>query len=99
MASISRPPTCSRRPLAYLLRLLLTGAASLRERRVPVHIGAHRDRLLTVKRCDAPWAEVNAWRRELHLDFERALAETQLRERPEYESANRFLTNTRHGKP
>src|SRR5579859_3697349 len=34
----------------HLLRLLLTGAATLREGRVPVRVEAHRDRLLAVKR-------------------------------------------------
>jgi hypothetical protein len=51
----------------------------------------HRDRLLAVKRSEVPWADVNVWRKELHRDFERALAETNLAERPDYEAANRFL--------
>ena len=42
-----------------------------------------------------PWAEVDAWRKELHRDFERALAETKLPERPDYEAANRFLIKAR----
>ena len=79
----------------HLLRLLLTGAATLREARVPVRVEAHRERLLAVKRGDVPWAEVNAWRKELHLDFERALSETKLPERPDYEAANRFLIKAR----
>ena len=56
---------------------------------------AHRDRLLAVKRGEMPWAEVDAWRKELHRDFERALAETKLPERPDYEAANRFLVKAR----
>ena len=48
----------------------LTGAATLREGRVPVRVEAHRDRLLAVKRGELPWAEVDAWRKELHRDFE-----------------------------
>jgi hypothetical protein len=43
----------------------------------------------------SPWPEVNAWRKELHRDFERALAETKLPERPDYEAANRFLVKAR----
>lgn len=35
------------------------------------------------------------WRKELHRDFERALAETKLPERPDYETANRFLIKAR----
>src|SRR3989442_11786270 len=34
----------------HLLRLLLTGAATLRDARVPVRVEAHRERLLAVKR-------------------------------------------------
>jgi predicted nucleotidyltransferase len=79
----------------HLLRLLLTGAAALREVRVPVRVEAHRERLLAVKRGELPWAEVDVWRKELHHDFERALAETRLPERPDYEAANRFLIKAR----
>ena len=80
----------------HLLRLLITGAATLREARVPVRVEAHRDRLLAVKRGEVPWTEVDAWRQDLHRDFEGALAETKLPERPDYESANRFLIKARH---
>jgi uncharacterized protein len=79
----------------HLLRLLLTGAATLRDARVPVRVEAHRQRLLAVKRGEMPWAEVDAWRKELHRDFECALAETKLPERPDYEAANRFLIKVR----
>lgn len=79
----------------HLLRLLLTGAATLRDARVPVRVEAHRDRLLAVKRGELPRAEVDAWRKELHHDFERALAETKLPERPDYEAAHRFLIKAR----
>jgi uncharacterized protein len=79
----------------HLLRLLLTGAATLRDARVPVRVETHRDRLLAVKRGELPWPEVDAWRKELHHDFERALTETKLPERPDYEAANRFLIKAR----
>ena len=69
---------------------VLTGAATLRTGTVPVRVEAHRDRLVAVKRGEVPWPEVDAWRKELHCDFERALAETSLPERPDYEAANRF---------
>ena len=80
----------------HLLRLLLTGAATLREGRVPVRVeGAYRDRLLAVKRGELSWPDVDAWRLDLHRDFERALAETKLPERPDYEAANRLLVRAR----
>src|SRR5205814_8536354 len=43
----------------HLLRLLLTGAATLRDGRVPVRVESHRERLLTVKRGEMKWAEVD----------------------------------------
>jgi predicted nucleotidyltransferase len=79
----------------HLLRLLISGAATLREGRVPVRVEAHRERLLAVKRGEIIWYDVEAWRQELHRDFERSLAETKLPERPDYEAANRFLIRAR----
>jgi hypothetical protein len=79
----------------HLLRLLITGAAALREARVPVRVEAHRERLLAVKRGEVPWQDIDAWRRDLHRDFDRALGATVLPERPDYEAANRFLVSVR----
>lgn len=79
----------------HLLRLLITGAATLRETRVPVKVESHRERLLTVKRGEMLWEEANAWRKELHRDFEHALTETKLPERPDYEAANKYLIRAR----
>jgi predicted nucleotidyltransferase len=85
-----------RKHAMHLLRLLITGAATLREGRVPVRVeGVHRDRLLAVKRGKLSWLEVDEWRLELHADFERALAATRLPERPDYEAANRLLIRAR----
>src|SRR5205085_10876126 len=75
----------------HLLRLLITGAATLREKRVPVRVEQQRERLLAIKRGEVSWADVDTWRKELHRDFERALTETKLPERPDYEKANKFL--------
>ena len=52
-------------------------------------------KLLAVKRGEMPWADVDAWRKELHRNFERALAETKLPERPDYEAANHFPIKAR----
>src|SRR5258706_14441575 len=62
----------------HLLRLLLTGAATLRDARVPVRVEAHRERLLAVKRAELHWAEVDSWCKELQRDFRRGLAATTL---------------------
>lgn len=79
----------------HLLRLLMTGAAILRTGHVPVHVGAAREELLAVKRGELTWEQVNTWRQRLHQDFELALAETRLPERPDYEVANRLLIGAR----
>jgi uncharacterized protein len=79
----------------HLLRLLLTGAATLRTGSVPVQVEAHRNRLLAVKRGEVQWSDVDAWRKELHRDFELTLTDTKLPERPDYEAANRFLIKAR----
>jgi predicted nucleotidyltransferase len=79
----------------HLLRLLITGAGALRQGYVPVRVENHRDRLLAVKRGEIEWSDVNDWRKELHRDFEKALAETKLPERPDYERANEFLIKAR----
>ena len=66
-------------------------AATLREARVPMRVEAHRERRLAIKRGELSWTDVDTWRKDLHRDFERALAETNLPERPDYETAIRFL--------
>ena len=40
-------------------------------------------------------AAIEAWRKELHANFDRALEETDLPERPDYERANEFLVKAR----
>lgn len=79
----------------HLLRLLLTGTATLLQGHVPVRVEADRERLLAIKRGQLPWPELDAWRQELHREFERALGQTQLPERPDYETANRLLIRAR----
>lgn len=79
----------------HLVRLLLSGIHVLREGHVPVDVGEHRERLLAIKSGELAWKEVEAWRRELHRQFDRALEETKLPERPDYERANEFLIKAR----
>ncbi|MDR3229226.1 MAG: nucleotidyltransferase domain-containing protein [Puniceicoccales bacterium] len=81
----------------HLVRLLLTGAATLRDGHMPVAVASPtlREKLLAIKHGDISWTEVDAWRRQLHLDFEQALASTSLPERPDYAAANQFLIEAR----
>jgi predicted nucleotidyltransferase len=80
----------------HLIRLLLSGIHVLREGFVRVDAGEHREKLLAIKSELMPWEEVEAWRLELHTQFDRALEETALPERPDYERANEFLVKARH---
>ena len=79
----------------HLIRLLLTGIATLKEHRVPVRVEQHRDRLLEIKAGTVPWDDIDRWRLNLHRDFEEAARTTTLPERPDYEMANRFLITAR----
>lgn len=79
----------------HLMRLLLSGIHVLRHGEVPVDVGAHRERLLAIKREEMPWDEVEAWRKSLHREFDRALEESKLPERPDYERADAFLIRAR----
>jgi len=79
----------------HLIRLLISGIHVLREGFVPVDVGPHREKLLAIKSGEMPWDEVEAWRKRLHGEFNRALEETDLPERPDYERANEFLLKAR----
>ncbi len=79
----------------HLIRLLLSGIEILREGVVPMRVEARREHLLTIKRGELPWDEINHWRLELHRQFDAAYAATRLPERPDYDAANRFLIEAR----
>jgi predicted nucleotidyltransferase len=79
----------------HLIRLLLSGIHVLREGFVPVDVGQHRERLFAIKNEEMPWDDIEAWRKQLHAEFDRALEETDLPERPDYERANEFLVKAR----
>jgi predicted nucleotidyltransferase len=79
----------------HLLRLLLSGIAALREGSIRVDVGEHRERLLAVKSGESTWDQVEAWRKELHEEFDRAYAESTLPDRPDYAAADAFLIEAR----
>jgi predicted nucleotidyltransferase len=79
----------------HLIRLLLAGIAVLEQGSVPVHVGSHRDRLLAIKRGELAFEEVEAWRLQLHKQFDAAAQQTKLPERPDYERVNAFLLKAR----
>lgn len=79
----------------HLIRLLLQGIEILREKDLTVKVSEHRKKLLSIKNAELDWREVNAWRIDLHKEFDTAFAETKLPERPDYERANEFLIRAR----
>lgn len=79
----------------HLIRLLLSGITALREGVIPVQVTEHRERLLAIKSGELPWAEANAWRLELHQQFDAAYAATVLPERPDSAAADALLIRAR----
>jgi hypothetical protein len=79
----------------HLIRLLLSGTATLADGVVPMGVGPHREALLEIRNGLWPWEKVDAWRHDLHRKFELAFAGTKLPVRPDYERANAFLLHAR----
>lgn len=79
----------------HLIRLLISGIHVLRQGFVPVRVEEHRDQLLAIKRGQVPWEETERWRLSLHAEFDQALSETRLPDRPNYEIANSLLIKAR----
>lgn len=80
----------------HLIRLLISGISVLRHGFVPVRMDEHREQLLAVKRGEVPWEETEKWRLSLHHEFDQAVQQTALPERPDYELANALLIKARH---
>ena len=81
--------------MMHLLGLLMAGVTILEEECVPVRIGQHRERLLSIKRGEVPFEQCEAWRLQLHQQFDAAVEKTTLPERPDYAAANDWLVRAR----
>jgi predicted nucleotidyltransferase len=79
----------------HLIRLLLAGITVLERGEVPVHVGEYREKLLSIKRGEVPFEELDTLRLDLHKRFDAAAESTKLPERPDYERANTFLLKAR----
>jgi uncharacterized protein len=79
----------------HLIRLLLSGITILKEQYVPVLVDEHRERLMSIRYGEITWEETNAWRLQLHKQFDQAFEHTSLNERPDYDWANKFLVAAR----
>jgi hypothetical protein len=60
-----------------------------------VRVESQRDQLLAIRRGEISLDETEAWRLSLHKEFDQALEETSLPERPDYERVNDFLISAR----
>ena len=79
----------------HLIRLLLQGIEILREADLIVRVAENREKLLSIKRAELDWREINEWRVNLHREFDEAFARTSLPENPDYKRANEFLIKAR----
>ncbi|HIK12413.1 MAG TPA: nucleotidyltransferase domain-containing protein [Oscillatoriaceae cyanobacterium M33_DOE_052] len=79
----------------HLIRLLISGITILKQGFVPVQVENHREQLLAIKHGEMLWEDINNWRLSLHRDFDRAVTQTKLPERPDYQTANAFLIKAR----
>jgi hypothetical protein len=62
---------------------------------VPIFVRQHREELLAIRNGRWNWKEVDAWRKQLHREFDAAFAETSLPGHPDYDRTNAFLIKAR----
>ena len=79
----------------HLIRLLSSGVIVLKDGYVPVRVESHKAELQAIRQGEMPWEDVNAWRLSLHKDFDSALTNTSLPDRPDVEAVNAFLIKAR----
>ena len=80
----------------HLIRLLHAAVACVRQGDLTLTVGDElREKLLSVKRGEVPWEDVDAWRLRLHAEFEEALPASRLPERPDAAWANDVLIRAR----
>jgi predicted nucleotidyltransferase len=79
----------------HLIRLLISGISVLRHGFVPIRVDEHREQLLAVKRGEVAWEDTERWRLSLHREFDQAVLQTSLPERPDYQRANALLLKAR----
>ena len=56
----------------HLIRLLLSGVTVLRDGFVPLPVDEYRDTLLSIRRGEIPWEQVEEWRLSLHQELDEA---------------------------
>lgn len=88
-----KPERPNHKQAMHMIRLLLSGRHLLEHGEPLVEVGAHRERLLAVRRGELPFAEVVAWRQEL-ADGLAALPDV-LPEQPDRGAVEEFLVRVR----
>jgi hypothetical protein len=79
----------------HLLRLQMAAVDLLRSGRLELDVGPHRERLLAVRAGLVAWAQVEAWRLDLHRELDDALAGTVLPATPDVGRVDRWLRGIR----
>ncbi|MFH5806371.1 DNA polymerase beta superfamily protein [Alienimonas sp. DA493] len=80
---------------AHCLRLLATGAKALAGDGFPVHVGPHRDLLLSVRRGERSLEEVDAVAAEWRSGLDLALRNSPLPNEPDVAAVDAFLIHAR----
>jgi hypothetical protein len=79
----------------HMVRLLLSGLHALRSGEILVDVGEHREELLTIRRGEKTFAQVQERAQELEKQFQEALPATVLPEKPDEERVDQFLIRAR----
>jgi predicted nucleotidyltransferase len=81
--------------VVHLLRLLISGATLLETGVVQVDVGAHRERLLAVRRGELTWEEVRSWHDALSARLADALPRSPLPREPDTARVEEWLYSVR----
>jgi uncharacterized protein len=80
----------------HLIRLLHAGVGVMRDGVLTLRVDAEvRERLMSIRRGEMPWAAIEAWRADLNGQLDAAYATTRLAEHPNFERANAYLIKAR----
>jgi len=93
--NLGRTGTYRAKHAVHLIRLLLSGIHALRTGEILVDVGEHREELLSIRRNERTFDQIEARALELDRIFQDAFGRTSLPDRPDYERANEFLIRAR----
>ncbi|MFG2781880.1 DNA polymerase beta superfamily protein [Streptomyces prunicolor] len=79
----------------HLLRLLMSARDTLRTGTLTIDVGDQRDPLLSVKRGELPWPEVESWMTRLATETDEAATHTPLPAEPDRRRVEDFLIGVR----